>query len=117
MQGPNPAEPEPILSRIRNRQSSEFAPIPIDLAKPADRGFLQGESVDIFRAAIRNPNTRDPYERRLITFLKSIGMKPNDFVNLARTNSIYAEKKIISVLLEQSTRVPSSSDGLSSSKI
>ena len=30
MQGPNPTEPEPILSRIRNRQSSEFAPIPID---------------------------------------------------------------------------------------
>lgn len=37
--------------------------------------------------------------------LKSVKMKSDDFVNLARTNSVYVEKKIISVLLEQSRRV------------
>ena len=73
--------------------------------KSADRSFLKGESIDLFRAALRNPNTRDPYERRLIWFLKSIEMKPDDFVNLAKTNPLCAEKKIIATLIKQSTRV------------
>ena len=31
-----------------------------------DRSILHGESIELFRAAIRNPATLDPYERRLI---------------------------------------------------
>jgi hypothetical protein len=38
--------------------------------KSVDRSILQGESIELFRAAIKNPATRDPYERRLIHFLK-----------------------------------------------
>jgi hypothetical protein len=30
-----------------------------------DRTFLKGQSVDLFRAAIKSQATRDPYERRL----------------------------------------------------
>jgi hypothetical protein len=33
-------------------------------SKIADRNFLQGQSVDLFRAAIKSQATRDPYERR-----------------------------------------------------
>ena len=39
--------------------------------KTADRTFLKGQSVDLFRAAIKSQTTRDPYERRLIGFLAS----------------------------------------------
>jgi hypothetical protein len=45
-----------------------------------DRSILQGESVELFRVAINNPATRDPYERRLINFLKNIKLAPDDFV-------------------------------------
>jgi hypothetical protein len=38
--------------------------------KTVDRTFLQGQSVELFRAAIKSQATRDPYERRLIGFLK-----------------------------------------------
>ena len=37
--------------------------------KIVDRTFLQGQSVDLFRAAIKSLATGDPYERRLIGFL------------------------------------------------
>jgi hypothetical protein len=36
--------------------------------KTVDRAFLQGQSIDLFRAAIRSPATRDPYERWLMPF-------------------------------------------------
>jgi hypothetical protein len=39
--------------------------------KTVDRTFLHGQSVDLFRAAIKSQATRDPYERRLIAFLSS----------------------------------------------
>jgi hypothetical protein len=37
--------------------------------KTIDRTFLQGQSAELFRAAIKSQATRDPYERRLIGFL------------------------------------------------
>jgi len=43
-------------------------------AKTVDRTFLQGQSVDLFHAAIKCQATRDPYERRLIGFLKQMDM-------------------------------------------
>jgi hypothetical protein len=44
--------------------------------KTVDRTFLQGESAELFRAAIkRSEATREPYERRLIGFLKRMDAK------------------------------------------
>ena len=39
--------------------------------KAIDRSILRGESIDLFRAAIRSPATRDGYERRLIGFFEN----------------------------------------------
>jgi hypothetical protein len=38
--------------------------------KTVDRAFLQGQSAELFRAAIKSQAMRDRYERRLIGFLK-----------------------------------------------
>jgi hypothetical protein len=55
--------------------------------KTVDRAFLQGQSVDLFRAAIRSQATCDPYERRLIGFLKRMDAEsPDAFVEFARNN-------------------------------
>ena len=40
--------------------------------KTVDRTFLKGQSVELFRAAIKCQATLDPYERRLIGFLKKM---------------------------------------------
>jgi hypothetical protein len=49
--------------------------------KTVDRTFLQGQSVELFRAAIKSQATRDPYERRLIGFLKRMNTEsPDAFV-------------------------------------
>jgi hypothetical protein len=37
--------------------------------KTVDRAFLQGQSAELFRAAIKSQAIRDRYERRLIGFL------------------------------------------------
>ena len=64
--------------------------------KSLDRSILQGESIELFRAAIRSPATRDPYERRLIGFLKTVNLVPDDFIAMARKNSSSVEKYVIS---------------------
>jgi hypothetical protein len=46
--------------------------------KTVDRTFLQGQSVDLFRAAIKSKAIRDPYERTLIGFLKRMDAKCTD---------------------------------------
>ena len=38
--------------------------------KTVDRAFLRGQSAELFLAAIKSQATRDPYEKRLIGFLK-----------------------------------------------
>src|SRR5215210_2959236 len=43
--------------------------------KTVDRTFLQGQSAELFRAAIKSQATRDPYERRLIGFSKENGYR------------------------------------------
>ena len=47
-----------------------------------DRSILQGESIEIFRAAVKSPATRDSYERHLINFLKMISLTPDNFIDL-----------------------------------
>jgi site-specific recombinase XerC len=69
-----------------------------------DRTVLTGESIVMFRAAIKNPHTRDPYERRLINFLKMIKMTPDEFVSLAKTQPSEVEKKIISFISRENDR-------------
>src|SRR5688572_15211384 len=73
--------------------------------KTVDRTFLKGQSVDLFRAAIKSEATRDPYERRLIGFLKKMDRaSPDDFVEFATNNPTLAEKKIIAFLSSERTR-------------
>jgi integrase len=60
-----------------------------------DRSALQGEVLQIFKAAIKSPLTRDVYERRLLNFLGDLRMTPECFLSLAKNNPSSAEKKII----------------------
>lgn len=49
----------------------------------------------MFRSALRNENTKDPYERHLITFLNHVKMDPDTFVELAREKPKEVEKILI----------------------
>jgi hypothetical protein len=69
-----------------------------------DRAVLTGDSIIMFRAAVRNPYTRDPYERRLINFLNIVKMTPDEFVCLAKTQPSEVEKKIISFISRENDR-------------
>jgi integrase len=69
-----------------------------------DRAVLAGESIILFRAAIKNPITRDPYERRLINFLNTIKMTPDEFVDKAKMQPGEADKKIISFVSTENER-------------
>jgi integrase len=70
-----------------------------------DRSLLQGESIEQFRAAIRNPATRDSFERSLVRFLKSVKMTPDEFVDKARSQRDRIEKILISFISGQNDRV------------
>lgn len=70
-----------------------------------DRSILQGESVELFRAAIKSPWTRDPYERRLINFLNHVNMSPDEFVSLAKKDPASVEKRLITFISVQKRRV------------
>jgi integrase len=73
--------------------------------KTVDRTFLHGQSVDLFRAAIKSQATRDPYERRLIAFLKRMDAEsPDAFVEFAKNNPALAENKIIAFLSSERAR-------------
>jgi integrase len=69
-----------------------------------DRTVLAGESISLFRAAVKNPATRDPYERRLINFLNTLRITPDEFVQEAQTEPIKTEKKIISFVSTENAR-------------
>jgi hypothetical protein len=67
------------------------------VVKTGDRTFLQGQSVELFRAAIRSQATHDPYERRLIGFLKKTNARSlAAFIAFARRNPAVDENKLIS---------------------
>jgi hypothetical protein len=60
--------------------------------KTVDRAFLQGESAELFRAAIKSQAMRDRYERRLIGFLKRMNARsPEAFFEFAKCNPALAE--------------------------
>ena len=73
--------------------------------KKLDRSILEGESIVLFRAAIRSKFTLDPYERRLANFLKSINMKCDEFVRKAKENPTHVERQIVSFILEDKKRL------------
>src|SRR5919197_319890 len=73
--------------------------------KTVERTFLQGQSAELFRAAIKSHATLDPYERRLISFLKRMDARsPDAFVEFAKNNPALAEKKIIAFLSSERSR-------------
>jgi hypothetical protein len=73
--------------------------------KTVDRTFLQGQSVELFRAAIKSRATLDTYERRLIGFLKRMGAESSDaFVEFAKNNPALTENKIIAFLSSERSR-------------
>jgi integrase len=70
-----------------------------------DRSLLRGESCELFSAAIRSPATRDPYERKLLGFLKRVNLTPDEFAQFAKENPSAAEKKIISLLSQDRLKI------------
>ena len=64
------------------------------MPRKIDRSSLQGEVLNIFKAAIRSPVTRD--ERRLLNFLGHLKMTPETFLSMAKKSPGTAEKKIVS---------------------
>ena len=74
------------------------------MPRKIDRSPLQGEVLDIFKAAIKSPVTRDVYERRLLNFLEHLKMTPEGFLSIAKENPGTAEKKIITYAFELKER-------------
>ncbi len=74
------------------------------MPRKIDRSSLQGKDLEIFKAAIRSPVTRDVYERRLLNFLGHLKMTPEDFLSIAKNSPGTAEKKIISFAFELKER-------------
>jgi integrase len=70
-----------------------------------DRSSLQGECIELFRAAMKSPYTRDPYERRLINFLIHVNLTPDEFVTLGRKEPLVVEKKVMSFIATQKARI------------
>jgi len=76
--------------------------------KSVDRTFLQGQSADLFHAAIKSQATLDPYQRRLIGFLKKMNARaPDDFIAFAKNNPAAAENRIIAFLSSERARASS----------
>jgi hypothetical protein len=73
--------------------------------KTVYRTFLQGQSVDLFRTAIKSQTTRDPYERTLIGFFKKMNAEsPDAFVEFAKNNPALTENKVIAFLSSERAR-------------
>ena len=66
-----------------------------------DGSSLKGECVELFRAAIKSPATRDPYERPLLNFLDYVKLSPDEFVTLGRNKPATVEKKVMSLMLSK----------------
>lgn len=67
--------------------------------------MLKGDSVDIFRAAIRSPQTLDPYERKLVRFLEWAKLSCDGLVENAKADPKFAESLVIRFIIEEKQRV------------
>ena len=65
------------------------------MKKAVNRPILDGESITIFRAAVRSKYTLDPYERRPVAPLRSIDNTPDEFAELAERDPAAIEKIIV----------------------
>jgi hypothetical protein len=54
-----------------------------------------GNVVELFKAAIKSPVTRDVYERRLLDFLDHMKMTPEEFLLMTKESTSNSEMKII----------------------
>ena len=75
------------------------------MTRKLDRSILEGDSIVLFRAAIRSRHTLDPYERKLITFLVAIKMTADDFVKLAKSEPAKAERMVMQYIIDERVRV------------
>jgi integrase len=66
---------------------------------------LQGDSVKIFREAVRSDETWKTYERRFHHFLEWLGESPDGFVKHAKQDKAWAEKKIFDYIILNKERV------------
>jgi integrase len=73
--------------------------------KAVDRSLLQGEAIEEFRAAFGNPLTRDQYERRLLGFLKTVKMTPDEFVAKAKSQRHTIEKIVMSFISAENSKI------------
>jgi hypothetical protein len=55
--------------------------------------FASRKSIKLLSAVIRNPATREPYERKLLGFLKRISMSSDAFLQFAKRNPPAAEER------------------------
>jgi hypothetical protein len=74
------------------------------LLKAVNRSRVEEEFISIFGGAVRIKYTLAPYELRLVAFLSDIGKTCDEFVKLAKTNPVAAQKMIIGFLLKQKER-------------
>jgi len=70
-----------------------------------DRSNLEGKCIELFRAAIKSPHTRDPYERRLVAFLDWYGKDCDAFVKDAKLKASTVELKLIKFIQEKKVLV------------
>lgn len=66
---------------------------------------LEGESVRIFREAVRAEETWLQYERRFWRFLDWLGETPDSFLGKSLANKTWAESKIMEYIMLQKERV------------
>jgi hypothetical protein len=66
---------------------------------------LEGESVRIFREAVRAEETWLQYERRFWRFLDWLGETPDSFLDKSRSNKSWVESKIMEYIMVQKERV------------
>lgn len=78
-----------------------------------DRSLLKGESFELFSAAIRSPATRDPYERKLLGFLKRVNLTPDEFAQFAKESPSAAKKKPMRIKIGITFSVLKKQGGLS----
>jgi hypothetical protein len=71
-----------IVNHIKNLRAGKI-----------DRSLLKDESFELFSAAIRSPATREPYERKLLGFLRRINLTPDEFAQFAKESKETRKKE------------------------
>jgi hypothetical protein len=67
--------------------------------------FLEGKTIEPFKAAIRSEATLDVYQRRLETFLESLGLHVDDFVAIARKDHNWIQNVMFKHAIEVKEKI------------